>query len=141
MNIDWRPATAADVQILAHMNQHLIEDETGDSAPDTTSLRFRLHGWLTRGEMRASLFLHESTEVAYALWQDRGNDAFVRHFFVSREYRRLGVGRRAMEILERDILPPRTIRLEVLHDNVRGREFWQSLGYVPFSLTLEKHRT
>ena len=116
MDLSWRKATLDDVRI-------------------------RLHGWLSRRQYHAALFSRTGSDdaLAYALWQDRGNEVFLRHFFVSRAHRREGVGRNVMQLLEQQIWPrDRRIILEVLSGNGRGRHFWQALGYHPYSETLIK---
>ncbi len=122
------------------MNAALIEDESGARAPQQHELRLRLRSWLSRREYHGVLFeAEDSLPAAYALWQDRGNDIFLRHFFVHREHRRRGIGRRALRLLEDTILPPdRRIVLEVLENNDRGRRFWFAMGYRPYALTLTK---
>lgn len=141
MKLTWRHAILEDVPILAEMNAALIEDESGSKAPLQHELRLRLHSWLSRREYHAVLFESPGTDgpAAYALWQDRGNEVFLRHFFVQRERRRRGIGRRVLELLEHDILPSgRRIILEVLESNARGRGFWSAMGYQPYALTLTK---
>jgi hypothetical protein len=55
-----------------------------------------------------------------------------------RDRRRAGIGRRAFEILGREVWP-RSVRLtvDVLCANQSGIAFWRSVGYRDYCLTLE----
>lgn len=71
----------------------------------------------------------------------RLSTVYVRQFFVSPEYRRQRIGRRAIEWLFahawRD--SPR-VRLEVLVNNTPGIAFWKAVGFADYALTMELDR-
>jgi ribosomal protein S18 acetylase RimI-like enzyme len=85
------------------------------------------------------LFEEDGVTVGYALYRDNdGGGKYLRQFFVAREQRRRGVGRRAMQLLLTEVLPETRLVVEVLSSNERGREFWHALGFTEYALTLER---
>lgn len=133
----WREATDADVALLAGMNRQLREDEAPLAEPLRVNFEARMRGWLA-GEYSAVLFELDDRPVGYALWRDNeGRGVYLRQFFVARERRRQGLGRRAFELLSSEVLPPGTdITLEVLEQNPVGLAFWQALGFGAYARTL-----
>jgi GNAT superfamily N-acetyltransferase len=102
-------------------------------------LERRMRGWLSR-EYSAVLFEEGGERVAYALFRDdEGRGVHVRQFFVARDRRRSGVGRRAFELLVGEVLPPGTrLVVEVLARNGRALEFWKAVGFADYARTLER---
>jgi predicted GNAT family acetyltransferase len=135
----WRPATAQDVPELARLNQELIRDEGHDNPMDLPQLQRRMAGGLARG-YRATLFSQDGRTLAYALYRDdeRGGHQ-VRQFFVVRDARRAGNGRRAMQLLLAEVLRSGArVSLDVLTANAAAHAFYRVLGFTPYALTLEK---
>ncbi len=135
-------ATLQDIPTLAHMNKHLIEDEGGNNPMTLAQLETRLKNWLN-SEWRGVLFLAENKPVGYTIYRlqhqefDSRETVYIRHYFIEREYRRLGYGREGLEKLKSEIFPKNVaIYLEVLTHNARGRAFWQSLGFSEYSVTM-----
>jgi predicted acetyltransferase len=135
--MDYRFATADDLDLLAVWNHQLIRDEGHRNQMTLTELRERMDDWLV-GEYRAVIFSVESEPVAYALYRESRTDVYLRQFFVTRDYRRQGIGQQAVAILRRQFWP-RTKRLtvEVLIANTAAVNFWRAVGYRDYSLTLE----
>lgn len=135
----WKKTTDADVSLLAHMNRQLREDEAPLAEPLRVDFEQRMRGWLA-GEYSAVLFELDGQPVAYALWRDNeGRGIYLRQFFVVRERRRQGVGRKAIELLVAEVLPPRTeVTLEVLEQNPHGLAFWQAMGFGAYARTLSR---
>ena len=103
-------------------------------------LRARLTKWLS-SDSRAVLFEQAGELVAYALCRDsdpcaEGKDAiYLRQFLVVASKRRQGIGRRAFELLMKDIWAKgRKIFLEALSSNLTGQAFWRSLGFEEHSI-------
>jgi GNAT superfamily N-acetyltransferase len=137
-----RRATTNDTSLLAHMNKRLIEDEGSTNPMSVSQLESRLRAWLS-GEWRAELFLQDSTVVGYAIYRLQRNEfdnretVYIRHYFIERDYRRSGYGREALHKLREERFPKNvTVYLEVLTHNSRGREFWKSLGFEEYSVTM-----
>jgi GNAT superfamily N-acetyltransferase len=135
--MDHRFATTADVPLLAQMNQQLIRDEGHRNRMTLPELEARMAAWLA-GEYTAALFAEEGQVVAYALYRHDPDSLYLRQFFVVRERRRQGIGRRAMRILLDEVWP-RDVRLtvEVLARNTAAWAFWRSVGYQDYSVMLE----
>ena len=97
--------------------------------------------WLS-GQYKATLFALGEEIVAYALWREQPDVIQLRHFFVIRGFRRLGLGRQAMRMLVEEIWSPgKRVRVEVLVTNAAGVAFWRSVGFRDYALTLEREPT
>jgi GNAT superfamily N-acetyltransferase len=132
-----RRTTAADVALLAAMNQQLIADEGHRNAMTLAELEARMRGWLG-GEDEATLFARNGRAVAYALWREEPDWVYLRQFFVDRAARRMGIGQEAMQMLADAVWPKgKRVRVEVLIGNEAGMAFWRSVGFRDYCLTLE----
>ncbi len=136
--MEYREASPADVELLAHLNQHHIRDEGHRNPMTLEQLQLRMENWL-RGEYQAVLFDHSWETVGYALFRDNAEVIYLRQFFVTAQHRRQGLGRQAIEWLSshhwRDA--PR-VRVEVLVGNEEAIAFWRAIGFVDYCLTLER---
>lgn len=142
MSLSLRTATFNDVPLLVQMNQELIEDEGSSNPMSQEQLESRMRRWLQSWEVL--LFVQDIVVVGYVIYriqkneQDASETIYIRHYYVSREFRRQGLGREAFVLLRSTVLPKNTkIFLEVLWHNQRGRDFWQSVGFNPYSMTLK----
>jgi GNAT superfamily N-acetyltransferase len=137
--VRWRFATLDDARLLATLNRQLIEDEGHRNPMEVDQLEQRMRGWLAT-EYRAVLFQGDSEVLAYALFRDHDAGCVcLRHFFVTRGVRRLGVGGRAMQLFQHEVVPPGTrIAVEVLASNHGGRSFWAAVGFREYAVTLER---
>lgn len=142
MHLTWREASEPDLPLLAEWNHQLIRDEGHRNPMTVPQLAERMRGWL-REEYRAVIFSSSnstftSTPCAYALYKPEPQLIYLRHLFVARDQRRQGIGRAAFSILREQIWP-RDVRLtvDVLCQNQGGVEFWRSVGYRDYCLTLE----
>ena len=136
----YRYATLEDTPILAVMNKQLTEDEQHRN-------RFNSEQWFKdrmaqflNGDYTAVLFEKESV-VAYALYRnhpEHEDTIYLRQIFVSRDYRRQGIGSEVMNILKNEIWPKENrLTVEVLSQNEVARNFYQSVGYKEYCLELE----
>lgn len=134
----YRNATAADVFVLARMNHQLIRDEGHRNRMSVSELEERMRSWL-EGEYQAVLFEDEQGAVGYALYKWEAEWVYVRQFFVQPERRRQGIGRAAWAWLQQNRWreAPR-IRLDVLIGNAVGIQFWRSLGFEDYCITMER---
>lgn len=135
-----RAATLADVAQLAGYNSELIQDEGHRNPMTLSELAERMRNWL-QAEYRAVLFEQDGQVVGYALYcrGEQFNDEFIflRQFLVRREFRRRGIGREAMRLLQENVWPSDSrVVLDVLAHNEVGRAFWASVGFKEHSLTL-----
>ena len=132
----YRLTTQADVPFLAELNHQLIRDEGHRNPMTVPELADRMRKWL---ESDYTAVLFETNEiVAYALYRNSGDSICLRQFFVHRNHRRKGIGKRAMKILFQEVWPKdKRITVEVLIHN-SAINFWRSVGFADYSLALEK---
>jgi GNAT superfamily N-acetyltransferase len=136
-----RAATARDVPCLARMNQQLIEDEGHRNPMNLAELESRMRSMI-EGDYTATLFEWHGQLVAYALWREEPDWVYLRQFFVARDYRRRGIGLRAVRRLTCEIWTPgKRIRVDVLIGNQPALEFWRAAGFVDYLITLEMERS
>src|SRR5690606_8288952 len=136
--MQWRLATGEDVRRLAEWNHQLIADEGHRNRMNVAELEQRMLGWLS-SDYQAVLFHHEGNAVAYALVrEDESGRTHVRQFFVVRQFRRQGLGRKAFGLFRSEVVPSdRRIVLEVLTANAAARSFWIANGFRDYAMTLE----
>ena len=133
----FRAATLDDCSRLAELNHQLIRDEGHRNPMTVPELEQRMRGWIS-GEYRAILFEDATELVAYALFREQPEEIYLRQLFVVRHHRSQGVGRRAVEILRSQIWPKnKRLTVDVLVANTRAINFWRSVGYADYSLSLE----
>ena len=138
LDLRVRPATVADVSLLAELNRQLIQDEGHRNPMTLPELAERMRGFLA-GEYRVHLFELDGEAVAYALWRDDGDAIYLRQFFVDRAHRRAGVGRAAIRLLFDEVFPGnKRVTVDVLIGNDGGRRFWEAVGFRRYALTLER---
>ncbi|HUB68129.1 MAG TPA: GNAT family N-acetyltransferase [Candidatus Methylacidiphilales bacterium] len=132
-----RRATLSDLELLGSLNQQLIEDEGHRSAFTLSQLSERMRGWITV-EYTAMLFEYKGEIVGYALYRDEPGLISVRQFFVRRDRRRKSLGRKAFDLLRKQIWPAgRRITVEVLTANETAVAFWKAVGFKEYALSLE----
>jgi predicted acetyltransferase len=138
--LQYRAATADDVQVLAKLNQQLIEDERHHNPMNLTELEKRMRSML-EGDYTATLFEIGERVVAYALWTEQPDWVYLRQFFVARDCRRRGIGAQAVRVLTDEVLPgEKRVRVNVLIGNQPGLEFWRAVGFADYLITLELDR-
>ncbi|GAB3263349.1 GNAT family N-acetyltransferase [Chitinimonas naiadis] len=132
-----RPATLADVDLLAELSQQLRRDEGQRSSLSAVQLRERMHDWLAHEGYSAVLFDYDEQVVAYALYREQAGSIYLRQFFVSGDRRRLGLGRRALALLFEQYWPAdKRLSVDVMSSNERALAFWRSVGFLDYSTTL-----
>lgn len=137
--MEFRFGVESDAPLLADINRQLIEDEWDGGGMSLERLEARMRRWLAEDDYKAVLFLEDGETVAYSLVSIEDDSAFIRHFFVLHGHRGKGVGRRAMEILLREIVPPTArITLDVLASNHGGHQFWRSVGFADYAIRMER---
>ena len=142
--MNYRLAGTGDLAVLAELNAQLIEDTRHRSSLTVEELKPLIVAWLGQG-YRAVLFELNRGIVAYALYRVEDSyrpgepTVYLKQFFVGREYRRRGIGRRAFALLEEEIWPPGCrITADVLVHNTTARRFWKSIGFHDYAVILEK---
>jgi len=122
------------------MNHALIRDEGHRNRMTVDELAERMALFLS-GEYDAVIFDEQGMPAGYALYRRETEYVYLRQFYVAPEYRRRGIGRRAIEWLRanpwRD--SPR-VRIEVLVNNTPGIAFWRAVGFADYAVTMEWDR-
>jgi len=135
--MNYRSATLSDASMLTGMNVELIRDEGHRNPMSEAELLVRMTGWLA-GECQAILFEDHDGPGGYALFRRETEWVYLRQFFVAPARRRQGVGRAAILWLLENVWRDETrIRLEVLTGNSVAIDFWRSLGFADYCLTME----
>lgn len=140
-----RKAAEPDLEELAAMNKQLINDEGSRNPMDIDQLLERMRDWMTTG-WEIDLLCNSSDVVGYALYQFRPNsydahwkEAYLRQYFIKRDYRNRGYGRAGIELLLMERLQGiETITIEVLETNPNGMRFWGNAGFMPYSTTMKR---
>jgi ribosomal protein S18 acetylase RimI-like enzyme len=133
--IEYRPAAAEDVPLLADLNLHLIRDEGHRNRMTRPELEERLRK-LLQGPYRAVLIEVEGVVAGYVLFRRDPDHLYLRHLYIRPEFRRRGLGRAAVAWLRERGESPR-LRVDVLVRNEAGLAFWRALGFTDYCLTLE----
>ena len=126
-DVHLRHAQTEDVPLLAHMNKCLIEDEGHDNPMGIMELQDRMQGFLSKG-YSCYLVISAGRVAGYILVKTSSNPAYLRHFYIERHSRRLGIGTEAFNRLL-SLLNTDVIDVEVLHDNQPGMAFWRKMGF------------
>ena len=132
----YRLATKGDLDLLAEWNHQLIRDEGHGNRMTVAQLRERMKVWI-KGEYTAAIFEEQGEAVAYALYREVPGEIHLRQFFVIREKRRQGIGRRAIAILFQELWPKKRRMVEVLCRNTAALSFWRAMGYHDYAMVLE----
>ena len=101
-------------------------------------LQTRMEGWLA-GEYQAVMFADAQGPVGYVLFRREQDHIYLRQFFVEHGRRRQGIGRAAIQWLLANAWKdsPR-VCLEVLVGNSAAIQFWRSVGFADYCLTMER---
>ena len=137
-DVVFRPASYEDEPALLRMMRNLAEQEPGAYFFDEPPVRNALHQFLANPDLgRAWIFYTKEIPVGYIVltfgysFEFHGRDAFVDELYVEPQYRRQGIGRRAMEFVEERArgLSVNAIHLEVDDGNDPAEELYRRTGY------------
>ncbi len=134
-----RTCSEDDIELLARMNEQLLEDENFDIRLSPDQLKERMLGFI-QSDYKAYVFEHSGEVKGYALVNHNSKPLYLRHFFICRECRREGYGiatfYKLLDMLETD-----RIDIEVMYWNERDYRFWQSLGFKERSIYMRYENT
>src|SRR5437868_3715898 len=124
----FRAAILDDCPRLAELNHQLIGDEGHRNRMTVPELEQRMREWLA-GEYRAVIYEDGGEVIAYALFREEPEEIYLRQLFVTRNRRREGIGRQAVEILREKVWPKnKRLTVEVLVANELAVKFWRAVG-------------
>lgn len=140
-----RPATAADIPILAELNRQLLQDEGHRLDPTLEWLEARHRGWLETGAWRQDILEMDGETVGYVAWKPVGEPIFpdqpeiyVRQFCIDRSRRGGGLGRAGFALFLRERAGTGTrVTLDVMETNPVGQAFWTAMGCRPYYTQME----
>jgi ribosomal protein S18 acetylase RimI-like enzyme len=134
----FRPAVQDDEQALLRMMRNLAEQEPGAYFFDEPVVREVLRKFFADPDLgQAWVFFEEETPVGYIVltfgysFEYHGRDSFIDELYIEPQYRRQGIGRRAMQFVEEQAreLGVNAIHLEVDHGNDPAAELYRRAGY------------
>lgn len=128
-------ATEDDLDLLTELNKQLNQDQQHDRILSEEQFRERMRTFLQAPEYKAYLFKHDGKIRGYALVNHESDPLYMRHFYICRDSRRSGYGRRFFEKLMK-MLNAEQLDIQVLIWNERGRAFWEALGFKTRSLNM-----
>ena len=126
--VEIKKCAFEDIDQLAELNRQLIEDEKSDNRMNMEELKSRMKMFL-QTDYSAYFFLESNEVVGYALVNEHSRPVYLRQFLIGRAYRRNHLGRKAIELLIRE-LRVSEMDTEVLSWNETGLKFWESCGFV-----------
>jgi ribosomal protein S18 acetylase RimI-like enzyme len=134
----FRPAVRQDEQALLRMMRNLAEQEPGAYFFDEPAVREVLCKFLASPDLgQAWVFYEDETPVGYIVltygysFEYHGRDSFIDELYIEPQYRRQGIGRRAMQFVEERAreLGVNAIHLEVDQGNDPAAELYRRAGY------------
>jgi ribosomal protein S18 acetylase RimI-like enzyme len=134
----FRPAATKDEQVLLRMMRNLAEQEPGAYFFDEPTVREVLRKFLMSPDLgQAWVFFEEEIPVGYIVltsgysFEYHGRDSFIDELYIEPQYRRRGIGLRAMQFVEERAreLGVNAIHLEVDQGNAAAAELYRRTGY------------
>ena len=121
-------AELTDVDILAELNKHLIEDEQHPNPMNITQLNQRMKEWLATDYICYVAKQNDSI-VAYCLYRDDGGYYYMRQLYVGRAHRRKGIATQLLDWLYENVWTDKKVRLDVLAHNEAAVAFYKRYGF------------
>ena len=121
-------AELTDVDILAELNKHLIEDEQHPDPMDIDQLTERMREWLATDYI-CYIAKENGHIVGYCLYRDDGDYYYMRQLYVDRAHRRKGIATRLLDWLYEHVWTDKKVRLDVLAHNEDAFAFYQRYGF------------
>ncbi len=119
------------------MNQELIQDEGHRNKMTLPELEQRMSDFL-QNEYDAVIASSGKNDIGYALYRQDPEWLYLRQIFIIKTMRRKGFGRRFIEWLKNDPWKDcKRIRTDVLVGNAVGIDFWKTVGFKEYCVTLE----
>lgn len=130
-------AKADEAPLLGRLNFELFEDEAHLYPMTLQALTERMARWIA-GEYEVLLFRRGDRVAGYAAWRTEDRGSYIRHFYICRDQRREGLGRAAMALMCREVLPKdQPVQIDATVWNQRALDFWRSLGFQDYAVSME----
>ena len=121
-------AELTDVETLAELNKHLIEDERHPNPMDIALLTQRMREWLATDYICYTV-KQNGCLVAYCLYRDDGGHYYMRQLYVDRVHRRKGIATQLLDWLYENVWTDKKVRLDVLAHNEDAVAFYKRYGF------------
>lgn len=137
-DVAFRLAAPDDQPALLRMMRSLAEQEPGSYFFNEPVVSAALRKFLADASLgHAWIFLDNETPVGYIVltfgysFEFHGRDAFIDELYIEPQYRRQGIGRRAMQFVEERAreFGVNAIHLEVDEGNDAAEELYRRVGY------------
>ncbi len=136
-DLEFSFAAANDLPWLARMNQELIRNEGHRNKMSLFELEQRMSDFL-RNEYEAVIVSSGRNDIGYVLYRKEPEWLYLRQIFVIDKMRRKGIGRGIIKWLRDNPWKNcKTIRTDVLVDNIIGINFWKTVGFKDYCITME----
>ena len=130
-------AALTDADILAELNQELIEDEQHPNPMCIAQLAERMRQWLTTDYI-CYMAKEKGSIVAYCLYRNDESHYYMRQLYVDRVHRRKGIATRLLDWLYENVWTDKKVRLDVLAHNEDAVAFYQRYGFSIGVFRMEK---
>ena len=121
-------AELTDIERLAELNKHLIEDERHPNPMNIAELTERMKVWLATDYI-CYLAKENGDIVAYCLYRDDGGSYYMRQLYVDRAHRRKGIATQLLDWLYENVWTDKKVRLDVLAHNEDAVAFYKHYGF------------
>ena len=126
-NVRIERASDQDINLLLKMNYDLMDDEKFDRPLPEEKLIERWKEFLTDNFLTLLIKI-ENEVVGYSVIHDHPHPKYIRHFFIKRDFRRKGIGTKAINLIL-EYLNVNEMDVDVMFWNLDGLLFWKSLGF------------
>lgn len=149
LGVIFRPAVQEDEQVLLRMMRNLAEQEPGAYFFDEPAICEALRKFLANPDLgQAWVCYEDETPVGYIVltfgysFEYHGRDSFIDELYIEPQYRRKGIGRRAMQFVEERARERgvNAIHLEVDRGNDPAAQLYRRTGYADQSRFLMTKR-
>ena len=121
-------AELTDVETLAELNKHLIEDERPPNSMNIAELTQRMREWLATDYI-CHIAKQDGRIVGYCLYRDDGGYYYMRQLYVDRAHRRKGIATQLLDWLYKNVWTDKKVRLDVLAHNADAVAFYKRYGF------------
>ena len=117
-----------DAEVLAGLNQHLLEDEGHPNPMNIDQLAQRMKEWLET-DYNCYTVKQNGCIVAYCLYRDDSGYYHMRQLYVDTSHRRRGIATQLLDWLYENVWTDKKVRLDVLAHNRDAVAFYKRYGF------------
>ena len=117
-----------DAEVLAGLNQHLLEDEGHPNPMNIDQLAQPMKERLET-DYNCYVVKQKGCIVAYCLYRDDSGYYYMRQLYVDRSHRRRGIATQLLDWLYENVWTDKKVRLDVLAHNRDAVAFYKRYGF------------